>query len=121
MLPRTWSQLPCRNMLVRRFASAKWDHAPSYHARPAVAPQCPASYTPGASMLQHTIRASRIVLGLALVGVGLVLALPLVPGPGLLVILVGLTVLSAEFEWARRLRDRLHAMFRRVTGRADVR
>ncbi len=72
-------------------------------------------------MLRHTIRASRIVLGLALVGVGLVLALPLVPGPGLLVMLVGLTVLSAEFEWARRLRDRLHAMFRRVTGRADVR
>ena len=71
-------------------------------------------------MLQHTIRASRIVLGLALVGVGLVLALPLVPGPGLLVMLVGLTVLSAEFEWARRLRDRLQGLLRRASGRVDV-
>ncbi|HUE29247.1 MAG TPA: PGPGW domain-containing protein [Verrucomicrobiae bacterium] len=71
-------------------------------------------------MLQHTIRASRVVVGLALVLAGLVLALPGVPGPGLLVVFVGLTVLSAEFEWARRLRDRLHGMLRRGTGRADV-
>ena len=70
-------------------------------------------------MLRHTIRASRVVLGVALVVVGLVLALPLVPGPGLVVVFVGLTVLSAEFEWARRLRNRLHATFRRVSGRAD--
>ncbi len=73
------------------------------------------------SMLQHTIRASRLVLGLALVLAGVVLAIPGVPGPGLLVMFVGLTVLSTEFEWARRLRDRLRGMFRRGTGRADVR
>ncbi|TMB04249.1 MAG: hypothetical protein E6J57_01970 [Deltaproteobacteria bacterium] len=73
------------------------------------------------SMLQHTIRASRLVLGLALVLAGVVLAIPGVPGPGLLVVFVGLTVLSTEFEWARRLRDRLRGMFRRGTGRADVR
>ena len=72
-------------------------------------------------MLQHTIRASRVVLGLALLVVGLVLALPGVPGPGLLVMFVGLTVLSADFAWARRLRDRLHGVFRRATGRADGR
>jgi len=71
-------------------------------------------------MLQHTIRASRLVLGLALVLAGVVLAIPGVPGPGLLVVFVGLTVLSTEFEWARRLRDRLRGMFRRGTGRADV-
>ena len=73
------------------------------------------------SMLQHTIRASRLVLGLALVLAGVVLAIPGVPGPGLLVRFVGLTVLSTEFEWARRLRDRLRGMFRRGTGRDDVR
>ena len=73
------------------------------------------------SMLQHTIRASRLVLGLALVLVGVVLALPGIPGPGLLVMFVGLTVLSTEFEWARRLRDRLRGLFRSGTGRADVR
>ena len=71
-------------------------------------------------MLQHTIRASRLVLGLALVLAGVVLAIPGVPGPGLLVMFVGLTVLSTEFGWARRLRDRLRGMFRRGTGRADV-
>ena len=81
----------------------------------------PRGLNSGRSMLQHTIRASRVVLGLALVGVGLVLALPGVPGPGLLVMLVGLSVLSADFEWARRLRDRLHGWFRRASGRADVR
>jgi len=72
-------------------------------------------------MLQHTIRASRLVLGLALVLAGVVLAIPGVPGPGLLVMFVGLTVLSTEFEWARRLRDRLHGMWRRATGRANDR
>jgi hypothetical protein len=72
-------------------------------------------------MLRHTIRASRVAVGLALIVVGLVLALPLVPGPGVLVMLVGLTVLSTEFEWARRLRDRLHAMWHRATGRANDR
>jgi len=71
-------------------------------------------------MLRHTIRASRIVLGLALVILGVVLALPGVPGPGLLVIFVGLTVLGGEFEWARRLRDRLQGLLRRASGRVDV-
>jgi len=71
-------------------------------------------------MLRHTIRASRIVLGLALVILGVVLALPGVPGPGLLVMFVGLTVLGGEFEWARRLRDRLQGLLRRASGRVDV-
>lgn len=70
-------------------------------------------------MIQHTLRASRVAIGLVLVLVGAVLSLPLVPGPGLLCIFVGLTVLSGEFEWARRLRDRMHALVRRVTGRAQ--
>jgi hypothetical protein len=72
-------------------------------------------------MLRHTIRASRVAVGLALIVVGMVLALPLVPGPGVLVMLVGLTVLSTEFEWARRLRDRLHGMWHSATGRANDR
>jgi len=70
-------------------------------------------------MLRHTIRASRIALGIALVLVGVVLALPLVPGPGIPVIFVGLTVLSAEFEWARRLRNWIHGTFRRTVERVN--
>ena len=72
-------------------------------------------------MLNSTIRASRIVLGIALVLIGIVLSLPLIPGPGLLIVFVGLTVLSSEFEWARRLREWLLTSFRRVTGRAHGR
>ena len=72
-------------------------------------------------MLRHTIRASRVAIGIVLVLVGVVLALPLVPGPGIPVIIVGLTVLSAEFEWARRLRDWIHLTFRRTLERTNGR
>ena len=57
-------------------------------------------------MIKHTIRLGRIVLGLVLLVVGTVLALPMVPGPGLLLVVIGLGFLSHEFEWARRLRNR---------------
>lgn len=70
-------------------------------------------------MLHHTVRAGRVVVGCALLAAGAVLALPLVPGPGILVALGGLALLSHEFEWARRLRDRLHQTARQVTGRID--
>lgn len=47
----------------------------------------------------------RVVSGFALVGVGLVMALPGVPGPGLLIALGGLVLLSEHFHWARRVLD----------------
>ena len=72
-------------------------------------------------MIQHTLRISRIAIGLVLVLLGVVLSLPLVPGPGMLLVFGGLTVLSGEFEWARRLRDRLRDTFHRVTGRTHGR
>jgi len=68
-------------------------------------------------MLQHTARATRIVLGAVLVLLGTVLSLPLVPGPGVLLVFGGLTVLSTELEWARHLRDRLRGTFHRMTRR----
>lgn len=70
-------------------------------------------------MLHHTVRFGRMALGCALLATGGVLALPLVPGPGVVVALGGLALLSHEFEWARRLRDRIHVAARRVTGRDD--
>jgi hypothetical protein len=45
-----------------------------------------------------------VVGGFAMLGIGLAL-IPL-PGPGGLVIAGGLGLLSAEFEWARQVRDR---------------
>jgi hypothetical protein len=68
-------------------------------------------------VLQHTVRATRVVIGLLLVAMGAVLSLPLVPGPGLLIAFGGLTVLSSEFEWARRWKTSLHDQFRKLTRR----
>ena len=37
--------------------------------------------------------------------VGLILSIPLVPGPGIVVVILGLLLLSEHFYWARRLLD----------------
>jgi len=47
-------------------------------------------------------RAAIVVGGFLLLAVGL--ALLVLPGPGMVVIVAGLGLLSLEFEWARRLR-----------------
>jgi uncharacterized protein (TIGR02611 family) len=69
-------------------------------------------------VLQHTVRATRIVIGIVLIILGALLSLPFVPGPGLLLVFGGLTVLSSEFEWARRWKTYLRDQFRRLTGRS---
>jgi uncharacterized protein (TIGR02611 family) len=60
-------------------------------------------------MLLRTVeqvrRLSRIVGGFTLLLIGIVMLVT--PGPGWLVILLGLGLLAAEFVWARRLMDRL--------------
>jgi uncharacterized protein (TIGR02611 family) len=70
-------------------------------------------------LLRHTIRAGRVAVGLALVAIGIILAIPGVPGPGLLVIFGGLTLLAAEFSWAERLRDRMRETVQRLTRRGN--
>jgi uncharacterized protein (TIGR02611 family) len=55
--------------------------------------------------LEHACRALRIVAGFALLTLGIVLLVG--PGPGWLVILLGLGLLAVDFAWARRLLDRL--------------
>ena len=47
----------------------------------------------------------RIALGFLALLAGAVLALPLVPGPGIPLMLLGLVMLSDHFEWARRSLD----------------
>jgi uncharacterized protein (TIGR02611 family) len=46
-----------------------------------------------------------IIAGFTLLLVGVVMLLT--PGPGMLVIFLGLGLLAAEFVWARRLMDRI--------------
>ena len=47
----------------------------------------------------------RICVGFLALAAGLILALPLVPGPGIPLILVGLVLLSDHFPWAKRVLD----------------
>src|ERR1700720_948316 len=62
-----------------------------------------------AQMTLHTVeqvrRIFRIVAGFTLLLAGVVMLVT--PGPGWLVILLGLGLLAAEFVWARRLMDRI--------------
>ncbi len=61
-----------------------------------------------------------LLVGVPLLGLGIAL-LPL-PGPGSLVILAALAVLSLEFAWAerwsRQIRDGFRAVFEKLTGRS---
>lgn len=60
--------------------------------------------------------------GVAIVGVTVILiGIPLIPliGPGWLIVFTGLAILATEFEWARRLRDRIRNRFRDFVGKQD--
>ena len=67
-------------------------------------------------MFFHTIeqvrRFFKILGGFTLLGLGAVMLFT--PGPGWLVIFLGLTLLAAEFVWARRLMDRMKAQSSRL-------
>ena len=54
-----------------------------------------------AAMRKHL----RICVGFLALAAGFILALPLVPGPGIPLILVGLVLLSDHFPWAKRVLD----------------
>jgi uncharacterized protein (DUF58 family) len=47
-------------------------------------------------------RVLRLTAGWVLTVVGIILMVPLVPGPGILLLLPGVTLLSAESRWVRR-------------------
>jgi uncharacterized protein (TIGR02611 family) len=62
--------------------------------------------------VEQVRRVFRIVAGFTLLAVGVVMIVT--PGPGWLVILLGLSLLAAEFIWARRLMDRMKREGERV-------
>src|SRR5918996_3542213 len=51
-------------------------------------------------------RIAVVVLGILIVGAGVALSLPGVPGPGIAVILIGLGFLALEFDRAERLLEK---------------
>jgi uncharacterized protein (TIGR02611 family) len=55
--------------------------------------------------VEQVRRIFRIIFGFTLLLVGVIMLVT--PGPGWLVILLGLGLLAAEFVWARRLMDRI--------------
>jgi uncharacterized protein (TIGR02611 family) len=55
--------------------------------------------------LQQTKRLLKILFGFSLLALGIVMLVT--PGPGWLVIVLGLGVLAAEFVWARQLLERM--------------
>jgi uncharacterized protein (TIGR02611 family) len=58
-------------------------------------------------VVHHAKRVLRITGGIAVVIVGVILSIPGVPGPGLLVIFAGLSILAIDFVWAHRLKTRI--------------
>lgn len=62
-------------------------------------------------------RATRIAAGGGLVLIGIPMLV--LPGPGLLTIFAGITVVSSEFEWAERVVDRVKEKTARLRGKAE--
>ena len=55
--------------------------------------------------IEQVRRFFRVLGGFTLLVIGIVMLVT--PGPGWLVIFLGLTLLAAEFVWAKRLMDRM--------------
>ena len=60
-------------------------------------------------------RACRVIGGIVVLLAGLFLSLPGIPGPGIVVIVLGLGILSSEFDWAERLYTRLKEMGQKMS------
>lgn len=67
------------------------------------------------SLAGHTKRVVVTVIGVVLIVVGILLSLPLVPGPGVITIIAGLAILASEYDWAD---DVLHWAKERFKGAA---
>ena len=59
------------------------------------------------------LRLVRIVLGFLVIVVGIILAIPGVPGPGVVIVFFGLWLVSADVRLARRALIRLRIWFRK--------
>jgi len=72
-------------------------------------------------MIKHGKRLARLVAGCVLVGLGAALSIPGVPGPGIAVVILGLSILSTDFEFARRLMAQIKNLARRALTRGGGR
>ena len=58
-------------------------------------------------LIHHGKRVARITSGIVVLIVGIILSIPGVPGPGLLFVFLGLSILAVDFVWAHRLKTKL--------------
>jgi uncharacterized protein (TIGR02611 family) len=58
-------------------------------------------------LIHHTKRVLRITGGVLLLMVGVFFMIPGVPGPGFVLVLLGLSILAVDFVWAHRLKTHL--------------
>lgn len=72
-------------------------------------------------MLPLLKRIARWVVALVLIVVGLVLSVPGVPGPGFLVILIGIFVLLPESRWLRKKYAALKHRYPRIFSPIETR
>lgn len=61
-----------------------------------------------------------VILGFLLIVVGLLLAIPGVPGPGLALVALGLVLLSAHYHWARRTLEWAKHKFESLRSRSPA-
>ena len=65
------------------------------------------------------VRAAIVVFGVFVIIAGVVLSAPGVPGPGFVTILVGISFIALEFDWAERLLERAIVFGDSVADRAE--
>ena len=65
-------------------------------------------------LIHHGKRVARITAGVVVLVAGLAMAIPGVPGPGLLIAFAGLSILAIDFVWARRLHGHLKERTKQV-------
>jgi uncharacterized protein (TIGR02611 family) len=72
-------------------------------------------------MLIQSLKVARrvvlIVVGFTLLLAGIVMSVPLVPGPGLVLVIAALAILAVEFVWARQLLARVKEQGSRLRER----
>jgi len=56
----------------------------------------------------------RIIFGFTLLILGIILAIPGIPGPGIVVVWAGMAILAVEFIWAQKLLNRFKAQGARL-------
>jgi uncharacterized protein (TIGR02611 family) len=68
-------------------------------------------------LVHHTKRALRITSGIVLCVVGLFFMIPGVPGPGFVLVFLGLSILAVDFVWAHRLKTHLKTHADRIVDK----